>query len=372
MSEDSNSYDVAIIGSGIAGASLAYELSTYKLSVLVLEMEAYPAYHTTGRSAAFYMEAYGNDCVRSITKASRDFYNKPPQDFCETPLLKPFGALFVGSEAQKNKIKQRHQHLSQHIADCQLVDHSFIAEKIPRIRPIIQHGFWEPQSMEIDVGALMNGYTRLARKNGARSVFNQQVKQLSFRNNQWLINNTYKANIVVNAAGAWADNIALLAGTKTLGLEPKKRNICVARVEKKFGEVKQWPLCVDIDEQFYFKPEGDNLLITPADEIPSEPHDAQANELDIALGIDRVQQVIDIEFSHVLRKWAGLRTFSSDRSPIVGFDPEMKNFFWLAGQGGYGIQMGPALAKLACNDLQHKESTIPGLTKKDVSPERFH
>lgn len=359
------------MGCGIAGASLAYELSQTGASVIVLEAEPYAAYHTTGRSAAFYMEAYGNETVREITQASRHFFDQPPAGFSDVPLLTPCGALYLARKDQHAQLERLYQQVSQRIDGCKLVDQSFLHSKLPPLKiDNIESGFWEPHSMEIDVAALLEGYIRLAKKNNTQFHFNQTVQSLHFANEQWFINEKYQAITLINAAGAWADDLAELAGANKQHLKPKKRTICIAKIAAKM-DISLWPLTLDIDEQFYFKPEGQNLLITPADESPSFPHDVQAEEYDVALGIDRVQKVLDIEFTQVIRQWAGLRTFSADKSPVVGYDTRAVNFFWLAGQGGYGIQMAPALAKLAAQlALKHTPSVSPSLLNS-LKPNRF-
>lgn len=360
-------FDFAVVGCGMAGASIAYELSRSGASVIVLEAESYAAYHTTGRSSAFYMEAYGNDTVRNITQTSRSFFDKPPPHFSEAPLLSPSGALYLARKEQQPQLNALYNQIGKLITTAELVDLPFIKEKIPQIKSnVIQNGFWEPHSMEIDVAALLNGYITLAKKQNVQFKFNSAVKTLNFNNQQWTINNSTQATTIINAAGAWAGPLAQLANTKAIDLIPKKRTVCVAKVPGNIN-VKNWPLTLDIDEKFYFKPEGNNLLITPADETPSYPHDAQAEELEVAQGIDRVQQVVDIEITQVKRKWAGLRTFSSDKSPVVGYDPHIDNFFWLAGQGGYGIQMAPALAKISTSLINKESQSIAS----KISPSRF-
>jgi len=366
-------YDYAIIGCGMAGASLAYELSESGASVLVLESEAYPAFHTTGRSAAFYMEAYGNATVRQITQSSRHFFDSPPNDFTHTPLLKPCGALYLAREQQTKQLQALYTQLKDRIENCQLVSDEFLKNKIPLLKNnIVKQGFWEPQSMEIDVAALLEGYIKLAKRNDSVFHYQEPVTQLHFNKTHWLINDLFQANVIVNAGGAWSDKIAQLAQAQSIALQPKKRTVCIASLANEV-DVRNWPLTLDIDEKFYFKPEGNKLLITPADENPVKAHDAQADEYDVALGIARVQEVVDIKIKQVTRKWAGLRTFSKDKSPVVGFDGQASNFFWLAGQGGYGIQMAPALAKLASALLQHKTTNL--ITKTDItkkiSPQRF-
>ncbi len=371
--EANKEYDYAVIGCGMAGASIAYQLSQSGSAVVVLEAEPYAAYHTTGRSAAFYMEAYGNATVRQITQAGRPFFENPPEGFCEVPLLKPCGALYIARDEQKDSLRKLYQELKPRIPDCELVDQDFLLEKLPALREdTIQAGFWEPQSMEIDVAALLEGYIKGAKTLGTEFLYKHKIQSMSFANSLWNLDTkdeeTIQAKTVINAAGAWADHIAELAGANSLKLEPKKRTVCVAK-PKGDTAVNHWPLTLDIGEQFYFKPEGNNLLITPADEQPSEAHDAQADEYDVALGIDRLQQAVDIEFSSIVRQWAGLRTFSQDRSPVVGYDNTVENFFWLAGQGGYGIQMAPALAELA-SALVQKQSIDEDI-KQAICSTRF-
>lgn len=407
-------YDFVIIGCGMAGASIAYELSCLAKNkkILVLEAEAHAAYHTTGRSAAFYMAAYGNQTVRNITLASRQFYDQPPNDFCETALLKPCGALYLAQAHQQEKLASLYQEVKAHIPNCELVDSAFIKNKIPNVSEKIVQGYWEPESMEIDVGSLLNGYIKLAKRQAVEFIHNFRVQSLTRQSSPepladyvqkplagyvqepladklqkpledfWQVTSdegsTIRTKTLINAAGAWADSIAELAGTDKVGLIPKKRTVCIAKTTGDI-DVKQWPLSIDIDEQFYFKPEGNNLLVTPADETPSEAHDAQANEIDIATGIDRMQSVIDIKIKQVLRSWAGLRTFASDHSPVLGYDSKIDNFFWIAGQGGFGIQMAPALAKTAAILAFHNKDAAMiknhfeylNIDLESIAPSRF-
>jgi len=345
-------FDFAVIGAGMAGASMAYELSSRGASVVVLEAEAHAAYHTTGRSAAFYMVGYGNSTVRAVTVASKTFYDHPPEGFCDHPLLKPLGALYIAKSSQQAQLQQVYQGVSSLLEGVALVDAPFVLEKVPQLRKsYVDAGFWEPSAKEIDVAALLQGYIKLAKRQHTQFVFNARVNSLCKKGDVWTISTDsgeFTAKKIVNAAGAWADKLAKLAGAKPVGLIPKKRTVCVAQPEVAI-DVSSWPLTIDIDERFYFKPENGNILITPADETPVEPMDAFPDELDVAIGIERFQEAMDVKIKRVVRQWAGLRSFVDDKSPVVGFDSFVPGFFWLAGQGGYGIQMAPALAKIAAS-----------------------
>ncbi|OUS31888.1 hypothetical protein A9Q99_01990 [Gammaproteobacteria bacterium 45_16_T64] len=371
------SVDFVVVGAGMAGASIAYELSQLGASVIVLEAEAHAAYHTTGRSAAFYMVGYGNDVVRGITLSSEAFYGNPPEDFCEHPLLGPLGAMYLAKPLQLPQLQDVYQRVSQCLDNVELVDEAFVYDKLPELKPGVAAGFWEPNSREIDVAALLGGYIKLATRAGVTFVYNARVSSLERIGDSWIISSEgreFCARNIVNASGAWADKLANLAGAVPLGMEPKKRTVCVAKTPEGV-DVSRWPLTIDIDETFYFKPESGNILITPADEIPSEPVDAYAEDIDVALGIARFEEAMDVKITTVKRQWAGLRTFVADRSPVVGYDSQVAGFFWLAGQGGYGIQMAPALAKLAAALAVGR--SVPdfmvkfGVTSESVSPARY-
>ena len=370
--------DFAVIGSGIAGASVAFELSASGASVIVLEAEDHPGYHTTGRSAAFYMAAYGNDVVRAITLASKSFYQSPPAGFCEVPLLRPCGAMYIAREEQLPQLHALYQRVSRLLDNVEIVDKAFVLSKVPELKSdYVAAGFWEPTSMEIDVAALLEGYIKFAKRQGVEFVFNAQVKSLQFSREHWVIGSSagqYQAKHIINAAGAWGDVIAGLAGARSVGLVPKRRTVCIVKSPDNI-DVRGWPLTLDIDEKFYFKPDGGNILITPGDETPMEPMDAYPEEIDIALGVERFQQAVGIKVNRVLRTWAGLRTFVKDKSPVVGFDSKVPQFFWLVGQGGYGIQMAPALSKIAASLAINRGipqfDTAMRVTADSISPARI-
>ena len=345
-------FDYVVIGAGISGASVAYELSLKKQSVLIIEMEEFPGFHATGRSAAFFAETYGNHTVRCLTKASRDFFENAPKNFCENELFKARGALFIARDDQLEKLNQFYMEVSKLSDKVVQEDAAFALRKVGKLIPETIAGcVWDPDSQEIDVAALHQGYLKLAKQNGAELKLNAAVTELINSENHWQIktkDKIFSAKVIVNAAGAWADKVAQMAAVKPVGLVPKKRTVAVVPIEKSI-DVNDWPLVVDIDEEFYFKPEGGNLLLSPADETPVEPMDAYTEMMDVAVAVERVTAVLDIEIKQVSHEWAGLRTFVEDKSPVIGFDSENSSFFWLAGQGGYGIQMAPACAKLAAS-----------------------
>ena len=340
--------DVVVIGAGIAGASVGALLAE-TLKVVVLEREAFPGMHSTGRSAALFSEIYGSAPIRALSRASRDFLYSPPSGFAEAPIVRARGALHIASAAQRDALD----------AFCALPD---VAPAIRRqsadaaraLCPILRPDYvaaaaLETASADVDVDVLHQAWLRQLKARGGRLMVNAEVKNLIRQGDVWRIETpeeTIAARIVVNAAGAWADEIAALAGVKTIGLQPMRRTALI--VDAPVGaQSDAWPMVIDIDEQFYFRPDAGALLLSPGDETPSTPCDAQPDEWDIASAIDRVGAATTLEVRRVRRSWAGLRSFVPDRNPVVGYAPGAPGFFWLAGQGGYGIQTAPAMAKLA-------------------------
>jgi len=323
------------------------------------------------------MVGYGNAVVRGITISSYDFHQNPPEGFSESPILKPLGAMYIAKNNQRPQLEKKYQQVSKVLDNVELVDSTFVYKRVPQLRENhVDAGFWEPNSKEIDVAVLLQGYMKGAKHQGTRFIFNARVEKIE-RKSAWQLTTDkgdFSALNIVNAAGAWADKVAHMAGAKAVGLVPKRRTVCVAKPPKDVA-VTDWPLTIDIDETFYFKPECGNILITPADETPMEPQDVYPEDMDVATGIERFQKAMNIEIKTVVRKWAGLRSFVPDKSPVVGFDTNIDGFFWLAGQGGYGIQMAPALAKIAASLAM--ENTIPeqftrlGVNEALISPKRY-
>tara|TARA_R110002094_G_scaffold177000_2_gene156727 strand:+ start:229 stop:1368 length:1140 start_codon:yes stop_codon:yes gene_type:complete len=369
------SYDVAIIGAGIAGASLAAEVSK-EASVLLLEMESQPGYHTTGRSAAAFVDTYGPAPIRALTRASAAFYHNPPPGFTDHRLLSPRGVLMIAREDQMATLHQMQEDLSD-TSDMQILTASEIEDRMPLLRKgYAAGGFANSRVSDIDVHALHQGYLKMLRGNGGTILLNAPATALEHHQGQWHVtanNENFTASRIVNAAGAWADEIGAMAGASAIGLIPKRRTAMMITASMGLNP-DTWPMVIDIDEEFYLKPDAGRLLISPADETPAPPSDAQPEELDIAICIDRIERAFDISVRRIENKWAGLRSFVADKNPVCGFDDKAPDFFWLAGQGGYGIQSAPALARLAAALLlgqsAPKDILSEGLNPSDLAPGR--
>lgn len=342
--------DVIIVGGGIAGASAGYFLGKSH-GVILLEREDQPGYHSTGRSAALFTETYGNAAIRALTRGARPFFEAPPEGFAETPLLSPRGVMFIGRGDQQDTLDQMFRDVSglapgvrrltadQTLAFCPVLRGDYVAGAM-----------LEPDCMDIDVAALHQGYLKGIRAQGGRIVTDAGVETLQpDPQGGWVARTAqgdFAAPVVVNAAGAWADELAVLAGIRPAGLTAKRRTAMLLDAPAGM-DPSAWPIVVDADEEFYFKPDAGRLLLSPADETPSPPCDAQPEEIDIAVAVDRVEKAATLEVRRIAHKWAGLRTFAPDKTLIAGFDPDAPGFFWLAGQGGYGIQTSPSMGRIA-------------------------
>ena len=339
------SADIIVIGAGIAGVSAASELAA-TARVVVLEREPQPGYHATGRSAAFFVVSYGNAAVRAITAASEPFYRSPPPGFTEIPLLRPRPCIFFGRPDQREALLSFHNE----VPSLQSLTPEQVRERVPVMLPgYLEGGLLDITGGDLDVDAILQGFLRRLRERGGKLYSGREVRGLSRANGLWKVNTgdeTLTAPLVVNAAGAWVDVIARLAGLGALGLQPKRRTAMLVDAPQR-RDITDWPLMVNVQEEFYFKPDAGALLLSPADETPSHPCDARPAELDVALAVDRFETATGLEVPRVTHRWAGLRTFAPDRTFVVGFDPRTEGFFWLAGQGGYGVQTSPGMAKLA-------------------------
>lgn len=348
--------DVIVIGAGIAGAGVAAHLAEHA-RVVLLERESQPGYHSTGRSAALFSEIYGNEHVRALSRASRDFFYSPPREFTEIELVKPRGTLFLATHEQEPLIEKmlREPGVAQL---TEFIDTQAACEKCSILDAgKIAGGLFEEAAQDIEVHELHHGYLRKFRARGGIQFSSTGVDALEYANGGWNVaagKLRFAAPYIVNAAGAWADQVAALAGLAPLGLTPKLRTAALVPVPATIG-VAKFPLVIDIAEQFYFKPDAGDLLVSPADETPVPPSDVQPDELDIAVAIDRIEQVTTLQINRVKHRWAGLRTFAPDKTPVVGWDDRAAGFFWLAGQGGYGIQTAPALSELAAAAVLGRE-----------------
>lgn len=341
--------DVLIVGAGMAGATAAYYLAPHA-KVVVLEREAQPGYHTTGRSAAMYVETYGNATVRAITTASRAFYHHPPEDFSAGPLLTPRGALMVGDAAHHDALREAWNTMRALVPNIEWWTQDQILRRVPVLRPeAAMYAVHEPDAMDMDVHAIHQGFLRGAKGSGAAVVCDADVRLVRREGEVWCLETgagRFCAPILVNAAGAWCDELAHMAGVAPVGLVPKRRTVFTFDGPQGLA-FRDWPIVIDADERYYFKPDAGVLLATPANEDPMPPQDVQPEELDVAVAVDRLAQATTLQVRQVRRKWAGLRSFVADKSPVVGFAPDAAGFFWLAGQGGYGIQTAPAMGELA-------------------------
>lgn len=341
-------HDFLIIGAGIAGASLATELAAVGKTI-VLEAEDIPGYHATGRSAAFWSETYGGPSVQPLTSASHAFLTRPPGDFAEHSFLRKRGALHIANQDGYADLAAFTQEFGETNVPLEPLADFALARHCPGLRNQWDRAVWEPGCADIDVGGLHQSYLGVAKKLGCTVRCSSPVTALERQQDYWraMANGEWiEARIVVNAAGAWADPVAEMAGIPRIGIHPYRRTIIQLRTDR---APESLPLIIDATGKFYFKGEGrGRIWLSPHDETPVEPGDVAPEEIDIARAIDRFEKVVDWEAIAVEKNWAGLRSFAPDRLPVYGFDPRAGGFFWCAGQGGFGIQTAPAAARMAC------------------------
>ena len=341
--------DFLVIGGGMAGASAAYFLAE-RGRVQLLEREDAPGYHTTGRSAATFTENYGTPAVRGLVQASADFLRHPPAGFSEAPLMHPRGWITVAPPGQEKQLEESAEAALRAIPTMRMIDRKQALALCPILKPdCVGAALHEPDAMDLDVHAIHQGFLRGMRARGGVIATGAEVRSLARRDGVWVATTsagTFYAPVVLNAAGAWADEIAKLAGARPVGLVPKRRTAFT--VDPPAGhDPGRWPFVDDFRGLVYFKPEAGRILVSPMDETPSPPCDAQPEDLDVAEAVSRLEEIAEIEVKRVVRKWAGLRSFVSDHTPVVGPVPEAPGYIWLAGQGGVGIMTSPALGRLA-------------------------
>ncbi|MGO3325789.1 NAD(P)/FAD-dependent oxidoreductase [Gordonia sp. (in: high G+C Gram-positive bacteria)] len=370
-------FDVIVIGGGIAGVSIGYELAADQ-RICLLEQESTLAFHTTGRSAALYLETFGNATVRTLTSASRAFLTDPCADF-DGPILTPRPYLVFARQGRGDALTGFCDEVRRQVPAVEMLSADDAIGLAPYLRrDAIAAALVDPTSMEIDVHALHQGYVRGLRQRGGKIRTRAAVTALDRADGVWTATladgETVSAPVVVDAAGAWADSIAELAGAAATDLSPKIRTIFAVDAPDSLT-TSTLPVVDDLDNTFYLKPEANGLLCSPADETPSHPHDVRPSDLDIARAIESVNEVTDLGLRHVRSSWAGLRTFAPDRSPVVGFDPGVDGFFWFAGQGGYGIQMADGLARTGAaifrGQTMPSEVAAGGVRPADLAPDRF-
>lgn len=371
--QDSDCFDFAIIGGGIAGASLAYRLAG-EARVVVLERESQPGYHATGRSAAMFMEAYGTSQIQALTRASRAFYEQPPAGFTEHALLEPRGCLYVASHEQQALLHKTFDSHQACAANVSLIDREQALALVPCLRPeVIAGAMLETEARDLDVHALHQGFLRAMRRAGGVLQCDAQLSSATRQGRHWLLTladgRQLRARNLVNAAGAWADEVAQQCGVAPIGLQPCRRTAFTFDGPEGL-DFANWPAVISIDESFYFKPDAGQLLGSPANADPVPPQDVMPEELDIATGIYHIEAATSLSIRRPRHSWAGLRSFVPDGDLVVGWDERCDGFFWLAAQGGYGIQSAAGVSQLACALLL--DQPLPqALQRQGVEPQRL-
>ncbi|WP_432767730.1 MAG: FAD-binding oxidoreductase [Sphingopyxis sp.] len=364
-----SSTDILIVGAGIAGASLAAALAPYR-RVMMIEAEDAPGYHATGRSAAFWQESYGGVGVQPLTAASFAALHDPDPGFSDRGFLAPRTALVVGRAAEAARIDAFVAAFDAQGVDVARVGATALAAAIPGLRPEWSEAAFEPSCCDIDVGRLHSAYLRAARRRGATLATRTRFVAAQRRDGGWIAQTSQgdiDAAVIVNAAGAWADQVATACGAAPVGIQPYRRTVAQVRLD--VATPAGLPLVAHVGGDFYFKGESEGRIwLSPHDETPSEPCDTAPDEVDVAIAIDRLQSVVDWPVAAVERKWAGLRSFAPDRLPVFGPDPAVRNFFWCAGQGGFGIQTAPAIAGLTAAQLG---APVPGGAIGAIDPAVF-
>lgn len=369
--------DFIVIGGGVAGASVARALAP-RASVIILEMESQPGYHTSGRSAALYSKRYKEPSIRGLAAASGEFLNNPPPGFSETPLLSKRGLLIFGREDQRDAVDRQFtpEQIQEGVAEQVSVEDA--CRLIPCFNPAyLNSAMYVPAAADIDVNALYRGFLTLAQRTGAKLICDAPVTGLSFEKGKWKTQTprgTFYAPTIINAAGAWADETAALAGLTPLGVQPLRRT-CITFNPPPGVKAEPWPMAMDADEGFYFKPEAGRILASPCDEHASPPVDAQPEELDVAHAVDRVERATTLKVSQINHRWAGLRSFMADRRPCVGKDSRAEGFIWLAGLGGFGMMTSEALGRLAAStalaEAAPADIISSGVDINRVTPDRL-
>lgn len=392
--------DIVIVGAGIAGASLAHALLHAPgpaPKLLLLERESQPGLHSTGRSAAMFMASYGPPQARALTRASRAFYEQPPPGFTETPLLSARGALYPGWQGQEPLLDAMEASLRATGTAIERLDAAATLERVPVLRAAgLAGALWEPDAMDVDVHALHQGYLRGARRQGATVLCDAELVAAAHDAAGWQLTlgdgRVLRSWQLVNATGAWADAVAARCGSRPVGLQPKRRSAftfdpptdgpasttadgpgaasdAAARTASGSGHSatgwRAWPVTGAIDDSWYFKPDAGQLLGSPANADPVDAHDVMPEELDIATGIAAIEADTTLRVRRPRRTWAGLRTFAPDGELVIGFDDA--GLFWLAGQGGYGIQSAAGAAALAAS-LLRGEPLPEALQQQGVVP----
>ncbi len=369
-------FDYIIIGAGISGASAAYELANAG-STLLLEAESTPGYHSTGRSAALYTANYGGDTVCRLHTCAHEFLHSPPGEFCQSQLLHERGAISVATKSHAHLVSELIE-ASGAISPVHRIEIDDAIQRCPLLRPeLIEAAAFEPGVCDMDVALLHQCYLKGFKRRGGELVCNAEVMTLEQSSGIWCVSTAdaqFNAAIVINSAGAWADEVAQLAGAKPVGLQPKRRTAVLVKTPPSL-EGKHLPVVDFLHADGYIKPQGSQLLLSPGDTTPMDAHDVQPDELDVAQLVDWIETTTSLNIERIDHQWAGLRTFVSDDVPVLGFDSSVKGFFWLAGQGGFGIMMshplGRATRSLIVDGALPDDLQRAGVEEGALSPQRY-
>ncbi len=370
--------DFLIVGAGIAGAGVAYRLAGHG-DLLLVDMEEQAGYHTTGRSAAFYAETYGGEKLQPLTTASKDFLHHPPAGFVEAPLITDLGAIHVFDAGQKERALKQFEKDHSRLPHTRLLSAEELKDQAPQlVSDRFIGGIEDSDCGNLDVAALHQGYLKAAKKMGAEVKLYAPFEGAKRTENGWRVRlgrEEVEARVVINCAGAWGDVVAEQCGFEPLGLQPLRRTLVTIPNPDGMPFDKDQAVIIDFDEEFYFKPEGNGYLVSPADETPSGPCDSQPEMEDVAVAVDHFERATGSEVTKIESKWSGLRTFAADRGPVIGFEPGSHDFFWNVGQGGYGIQTSPAWSRYAASlILGHgmpDDLAQLGVRSSWYAPERF-
>jgi len=367
-----NTADVLVIGGGIAGLSAAAEIAS-QARVIVLEGESQIGFHSSGRSATMLHYALGDPLIRALTLASRSFFDSPPDGFSDVPLGRRMAVLIHAREDERTALDALNEDISK-FAALQRLDATGVHQLCPLLRPDALYGIADPNGIRLDPHAMLQGFARQLRRSGGELRTDARVAVIGRRSGSWQVTtqagDKLSAPIVVNAAGAWADAVAKLAGVRPIGLLPKRRTIIT--FDAPVGtDLELLPFAKTVGDELYFAPESGRLFACPMDEVPSDPCDAQPHEYEMALAVERMQERTTVTVQRIVGRWAGLRSFTADKHPVVGFAPDAEGFFWLAGQGGAGLQTSPAMSRIAAALVLAARWPVPGVAEAELSPARF-
>jgi D-arginine dehydrogenase len=364
--------DILVIGGGVAGLSAAALLSEHA-SVTVLEAEEQIGFHSSGRSATMLHYALGDRLVRALTLASRGFFDSPPIGFTDIPIGRRMPELSHARDDELEELEALDADIAP-FATLERLDARGVHDLCPLLRDDARHGIADRNGIRLDPHALLQGYLRLLRANGGELRTNARVASLERVSDGWNVTTvageSHSAPIVVNAAGAWADAVARLANVRPLGLEPKRRTIITFDAPPG-TDLEGLPFAKTVGDELYFAPESGRLFASPMDEVPSDPCDAQPDEYEVALAAHRMEERTVIQVRRIHSRWAGLRSFTPDRRPAAGFAPDAEGFFWLAGQGGFGLQTSPAMARITASLIAGTPWPVADVSAGELGPGRF-